>query len=69
MIVYAILAEVSIGKMFMAGILPGILLSGIYSSYIIYRGIRNPEIAPRMQDTYSWMERIRASRTWHPRLS
>jgi C4-dicarboxylate transporter DctM subunit len=33
----------------------GLLLSGIYSSYIIYRGIRNPEIAPRMQDTYSWM--------------
>jgi C4-dicarboxylate transporter DctM subunit len=31
MIVYAILAEVSIGKMFMAGILPGMLLSGIYS--------------------------------------
>jgi C4-dicarboxylate transporter DctM subunit len=66
MIVYAILAEVSIGKMFMAGILPGILLSGIYSSYIIYRGIRNPEIAPRMQDTYSWMERIRALKDLAP---
>ena len=58
MIVYAILAEVSIGKMFMAGILPGLLLAGIYSSYIIYRGIRNPEIAPRTQESYSWKERI-----------
>jgi tripartite ATP-independent transporter DctM subunit len=58
MIVYAILAEVSIGKMFMAGILPGLLLSGIYSSYIIYRGIRNPEIAPRTQESYSWKERL-----------
>lgn len=58
MIVYAILAEVSIGKMFMAGILPGLLLSGIYSSYIIYRGIRNPEIAPRTQESYSWKERM-----------
>ncbi len=58
MIVYAILAEVSIGKMFMAGILPGLLLAGIYSSYIIYRGIRNPEIAPRTQESYSWMERL-----------
>jgi len=48
MIVYAILAEVSIGKMFMAGILPGLLLAGIYSAYIIYRGIRNPEIAPTL---------------------
>jgi len=58
MIVYAILAEVSIGKMFMAGILPGLLLSGIYSSYIIYRGLRNPEIAPRTQESYSWKERM-----------
>lgn len=58
MIVYAILAEVSIGKMFMAGILPGLLLSGIYSSYIIYRGIRNPEIAPKTQESYSWKERM-----------
>jgi tripartite ATP-independent transporter DctM subunit len=58
MIVYAILASVSIGKMFVAGILPGLLLSGVYSLYIIYRGIRNPEIAPRMQAHYSWGERL-----------
>lgn len=58
MIVYAILAEVSIGKMFMAGVFPGLLLSGIYSSYIIYRGIRNPAIAPRTQESYSWKERL-----------
>jgi len=35
-----------------------ILLAGIYSSYIIYRGIRNPEIAPQSQESYSWQERI-----------
>jgi TRAP-type C4-dicarboxylate transport system permease large subunit len=66
MIVYAILAEVSIGKMFMAGILPGILLSAVYSGYIIYRGIRTPEIAPRMQASYSWGERIRALKDLAP---
>jgi C4-dicarboxylate transporter, DctM subunit len=58
MIVYAILAEVSIGKMFVAGILPGLLLAGIYSTYIVYRGIRNPEIAPQSQESYSWRERF-----------
>ncbi|MEN8210606.1 MAG: TRAP transporter large permease subunit [Thermodesulfobacteriota bacterium] len=58
MIVYAILAEVSIGKMFVAGILPGLLLSGIYSTYIIYRGIKNPEIAPSSQESYSWADRL-----------
>lgn len=59
MIVYAILAEVSIGKMFIAGILPGLLLAGIYSGYIIYRGIRDPGIAPRLKDSYSWKERFK----------
>ncbi|MEA3332272.1 MAG: TRAP transporter large permease subunit [Pseudomonadota bacterium] len=58
MIVYAILAEVSIGKMFIAGVLPGFLLASIYILYIIYRGIRDPSIAPRMQESYSWRERF-----------
>ena len=58
MIVYAILAEVSIGKMFIAGILPGILLASIYILYIVYRGLRDPSIAPRMKASYSWRERF-----------
>ena len=58
MIVYAILAEVSIGKMFIAGILPGFLLASIYILYIVYRGLRDPSIAPRMQESYSWRERF-----------
>ena len=68
MIVYAILAEVSIGKMFMAGILPGLLLSGIYSAYIIFRGIQNPEIAPRAQESYSWADRLFGLRDLAPTL-
>jgi tripartite ATP-independent transporter DctM subunit len=68
MIVYAILANVSIGKMFIAGILPGFLLSGVYSAYIIYRGIRNPEIAPQMKQRYSWKERVLSLRDLLPTL-
>jgi tripartite ATP-independent transporter DctM subunit len=66
MIVYAILAEVSIGKMFMAGILPGLLLAGNYCAYIVYRGIRNPEIAPSLQQSYSWKERFTSSKDLAP---
>ncbi len=66
MIVYAILAEVSIGKMFMAGILPGLLLASIYAAYIIYRGLRNPEIAPRLREQYSWSERLLAVKDLAP---
>ncbi|WP_022664347.1 TRAP transporter large permease [Desulfospira joergensenii] len=69
MIVYAILAEVSIGKMFMAGVLPGLLLSGVYSVYIIFRGIQNPDIAPRTQDTYSWRDRILGLKDLAPTLA
>jgi len=58
MIVYAILAEVSMGKMFMAGVLPGLLLASVYASYIIYRGIVTPEIAPKLQESYNWKERF-----------
>jgi tripartite ATP-independent transporter DctM subunit len=68
MIVYAILAEVSIGKMFMAGILPGLLLAGVYAAYIIYRGLRNPEIAPQSQESYSWKERMTGLKDLAPTL-
>ncbi|MDM8524981.1 TRAP transporter large permease subunit [Desulfococcaceae bacterium HSG8] len=66
MIVYAVLAEVSIGKMFIAGVIPGMLLAGIYTLYIIYRGIRDPSVAPRTQETYSWKERLIALRDLGP---
>ena len=66
MIIYAILAEVSIGKMFIAGVFPGLLLAGIYIAYLVIRGLQNPEIAPRGQETYSWMERIIALKSVAP---
>ncbi|GLQ06813.1 TRAP transporter large permease [Sneathiella chinensis] len=45
-IVYAITAQVSIGKMFIAGVVPGIILAATYSLYIYIRARLNPEIAP-----------------------
>ena len=46
-IIYAITAQISIGKMFIAGILPGLLLATCYSLYIFLRATLNPEIAPK----------------------
>lgn len=45
-IVYGILTEQSIGKLFMAGILPGILLSFLFMMAIYLRVRKNPELAP-----------------------
>ncbi|MGV1989198.1 TRAP transporter large permease [Agrobacterium sp. 22-221-1] len=46
MIIYGVLAEVSIAKLFVAGVLPGIMLAALYSGYIILRVLINPKLAP-----------------------
>ncbi|MBQ0756564.1 MAG: TRAP transporter large permease subunit, partial [Amphritea sp.] len=50
MIIYGVLAEVSIAKLFAAGIMPGLLVAFLYSSYIIVRCTINPELAPRSEE-------------------
>jgi len=45
MIVWGILTEQSIGQLFLAGILPGILLASLYLLYIIGSVMLNPELA------------------------
>ena len=46
MIVYGVLAEVSITRLFIAGLLPGLLVAGLYSAYIGLRCLLRPELAP-----------------------
>lgn len=46
LIVWAILTEMSVGALFIAGILPGILLAGLFSAYVIIAARLNPDIAP-----------------------
>lgn len=46
MIVYGVLAEVSISRLFAAGVLPGILLAGLYSSYVIMVSLARRDVAP-----------------------
>jgi len=46
MIFYAIFTGVSVGKLFIAGILPGILLATLYCIYIGIRCWRNPSLGP-----------------------
>ncbi|GAI90077.1 unnamed protein product, partial [marine sediment metagenome] len=47
MIIYGALAEASIGKLFAGGIIPGIVLSGMFMAYIGLRVRRNPRLAPK----------------------
>ena len=45
-IVYAVTAGVSIGKMFMGGVIPGLLLAALFVIYIGVRCWLNPELGP-----------------------
>jgi len=45
-IIYGIMAEESIGKLFMAGILPGLLLSALVIAMTLLRAKRNPALGP-----------------------
>jgi len=46
LIVWAILTEMSVGALFVAGIVPGILLALLFALYVIISASRNPSIAP-----------------------
>ena len=46
MILYAYLAKESVGALFAAGLIPGLMLAGIYMIYVIVRSVLNPSLAP-----------------------
>lgn len=59
-IVYGMITEVSIGKLFMAGVLPGILFAVILVLLITVRTWLNPALAPR-GEVSTWRQRLEAS--------
>ncbi len=50
MIIYGVLAEVSITKLFAAGVLPGLMMAALYSGYIILVTLLRPSVEPRRDD-------------------
>ena len=56
-IVYAILSQQSIGELFIAGIIPGVLLATMLSCYTMIACLRNPELVPRPSGVI-WKERL-----------
>ncbi|MGB2877979.1 MAG: TRAP transporter large permease subunit, partial [Dehalococcoidales bacterium] len=46
LVLYGPMAEISVGKLFMAAFIPGLVLSGLYCSYIAIRCFFQPRIAP-----------------------
>ncbi len=68
MVVYAVAAEVSILQVFIAGIIPGVLLMLLFSGYIIVWALMNLEKTPLESDTYTFREKLYLSRNLIPCL-
>jgi tripartite ATP-independent transporter DctM subunit len=66
MILYGALADESIGKLFIAGVVPGILLTIGYVFISLMRGYVSPSIAPIPSEKTSLKQKIHASRTVFP---
>ncbi len=58
MIIVGMLAKVSIGRLFMGGVMPGLLMSGLFIGYIIIRCIRTPELAPAIPADFSILDKV-----------
>jgi len=66
MIVYGVAAEVSISKMFIAGVFPGLLLAALFSGYIMFWALRHPEQVPAADGKTTFREKLAASRSLIP---
>jgi len=61
MVVYAVAAEASIIRIFLAGFLPGFLLMFLFSGYIAWWAWRHPELQPPAEAPTTFVEKMRRS--------
>jgi C4-dicarboxylate transporter DctM subunit len=58
MILYGYLGNVSIGKLFIGGVIPGMMLAAAFICYIVLWSLRSPSIAPRLAQRPSLWEML-----------
>ena len=62
MIVYGVTADVSIAKLFIAGVMPGILLAALFSGYLMVWALLHPDQIPMPDRRMSLGEKLHESR-------
>ncbi|MBW2038125.1 MAG: TRAP transporter large permease [Deltaproteobacteria bacterium] len=66
-VVYGMLTEQSIGKLLIAGMLPGIILAAAYIAIVVLQVKMNPSLAPASPESVTWREKFIALRgIWEP---
>jgi tripartite ATP-independent transporter DctM subunit len=68
LIVYGAAVEESIARLFVAGVVPGIVLAGLFMGYVIIWSLLNPRKMPPPEERLSWPEKLRAMRSLLPVL-
>ncbi len=66
MIVYGVAANVSIAQLFIAGVLPGILLAGLFMGYTMVWALLNPGKIPPAGPSMTFVQKLNASRNLLP---
>ena len=66
LIIYGVTIEDSIAKLFMAGILPGIMIALIFMSYVVIWSILNKKLMPKNLQNFSFSQKIKASKQLFP---
>ena len=62
MIVYGVMAEVSIARLFIAGVIPGILLALLFMGYVVLWALANPDRIPPAEKATTLAQKLHASR-------
>ena len=62
MIVYGVTAEVSISKLFVAGVLPGLLLGILFSGHLVIWALMNPDKVPKGDASLTLAQKLKESR-------
>jgi len=66
MVVYAVAAEASIIRIFLAGFIPGLILMVLFSGYIAWWSVRNPDRTPPPEPPTTLGQKLAASRELIP---
>ena len=66
LIIYGVAVQESIAKLFIAGIIPGIMIALIFMSYVIIWSLINKKEMPKINEEYSFLEKMKRSKQLLP---
>ena len=66
LIIYGVIVQESIAKLFIAGILPGIMIAAIFMLYVVFWSLLNKKAMPKSFENFSFFQKIKKSKQLLP---